>query len=154
MCCGSSRRPCCTAGEQGLQPAALGKGMRTCVVSAHAWAAVGRMAYGAATCPAQGVKPTSPLLPFPLCRFLGKWGEPAAWLNARLAYTRTTAVWCMVGHIVGLGDRHGENILVGWLGVGCWWVAMLGVLVVLCSDQAGGKRMGMLCHKHSRVPAL
>lgn len=46
-------------------------------------------------------------------RFLGKWGEPAAWLNARLAYTRTTAVWCMVGHIVGLGDRHGENILVG-----------------------------------------
>ena len=22
------------------------------------------------------------------------------------------AVWCMVGHMVGLGDRHGENILI------------------------------------------
>lgn len=23
----------------------------------------------------------------------------------------TNAVWCMVGHMLGLGDRHGENIL-------------------------------------------
>lgn len=30
---------------------------------------------------------------------------------ARLAYARTTAVMSMVGYIVGLGDRHGENIL-------------------------------------------
>lgn len=44
--------------------------------------------------------------------FLGKWTEPAAWLAARLAFTRTAAVWSMVGHMVGLGDRHGENILV------------------------------------------
>lgn len=29
-------------------------------------------------------------------RFLGKWGEPAAWLNARLAYTRTAGA-CMQG---------------------------------------------------------
>ncbi|BDA43155.1 Serine/threonine-protein kinase ATR at C-terminar half [Coccomyxa sp. Obi] len=43
---------------------------------------------------------------------LSKWSEPAAWHNARLAFTRTNAVWSMVGHIVGLGDRHGENILV------------------------------------------
>lgn len=43
--------------------------------------------------------------------FLAKWAEPAAWLNARLNFTRTYAVWCMVGHIAGLGDRHGENIL-------------------------------------------
>jgi phosphatidylinositol kinase/protein kinase (PI-3 family) len=26
-------------------------------------------------------------------------------------YARTTAIWSMVGHITGLGDRHGENIL-------------------------------------------
>ncbi|KAL4421833.1 hypothetical protein ABPG77_001622 [Micractinium sp. CCAP 211/92] len=43
---------------------------------------------------------------------LDNFTEPAAWLNARLAYTRTAAVWSMVGHTVGLGDRHGENILI------------------------------------------
>jgi serine/threonine-protein kinase ATR len=43
--------------------------------------------------------------------FLATWAEPAAWLNARLNYTRSYAVWCMVGHIAGLGDRHGENVL-------------------------------------------
>ncbi|KAF9584971.1 serine/threonine-protein kinase M1, partial [Lunasporangiospora selenospora] len=37
--------------------------------------------------------------------------EPSAWFAARLRYTRTTAVMSMVGHIVGLGDRHGENLL-------------------------------------------
>ncbi|KAI4350245.1 hypothetical protein L6164_004717 [Bauhinia variegata] len=35
----------------------------------------------------------------------------AAWFRARVAFAHTTAVWSMVGHIVGLGDRHGENIL-------------------------------------------
>lgn len=44
--------------------------------------------------------------------FLARFPEPAAWLAARLAWTRSTAVWSMVGHITGLGDRHGENILV------------------------------------------
>ncbi|XP_034681323.1 serine/threonine-protein kinase ATR isoform X6 [Vitis riparia] len=43
--------------------------------------------------------------------FLTNFSEPAAWFRARLAYSHTTAVWSMVGHIVGLGDRHGENIL-------------------------------------------
>lgn len=32
-------------------------------------------------------------------------------LRARLSYCRTTAVMSMVGYILGLGDRHGENIL-------------------------------------------
>ncbi|KAK2664947.1 hypothetical protein Ddye_003521 [Dipteronia dyeriana] len=32
-------------------------------------------------------------------------------LWARIAFAHTTAVWSMVGHILGLGDRHGENIL-------------------------------------------
>lgn len=31
--------------------------------------------------------------------------------EARTAYIRTTAVMSMVGYILGLGDRHGENIL-------------------------------------------
>ncbi len=43
--------------------------------------------------------------------FLAGWGEPATWHAARLAFARTAAVWSMVGHVVGLGDRHGENIL-------------------------------------------
>lgn len=43
--------------------------------------------------------------------FLTTFSEPAAWFRSRVAYAHTTAVWSMVGHIVGLGDRHGENIL-------------------------------------------
>ncbi|PIN25709.1 Protein kinase of the PI-3 kinase family [Handroanthus impetiginosus] len=43
--------------------------------------------------------------------FLNTFSEPATWFRARIAYAHTTAVWSMVGHIVGLGDRHGENIL-------------------------------------------
>ncbi|XP_017006406.3 serine/threonine-protein kinase ATR [Drosophila takahashii] len=34
-----------------------------------------------------------------------------SWLEARNTYIRTVAVMSMVGYIVGLGDRHGENIL-------------------------------------------
>lgn len=43
--------------------------------------------------------------------FLARFPEPATWHQARLAFTRTTAVWSMVGHMLGLGDRHGENVL-------------------------------------------
>lgn len=48
---------------------------------------------------------------------LGKWllarfAEPGAWLAARLAFTRTNAAWAMVGHVLGLGDRHGDNIMI------------------------------------------
>ncbi|CAI5488259.1 unnamed protein product, partial [Closterium sp. Naga37s-1] len=38
--------------------------------------------------------------------------DPSAWLAACAAFTRSCAVWSMVGHVVGLGDRHGENLLV------------------------------------------
>uniref|UniRef100_A0A7R9VTK1 Serine/threonine-protein kinase ATR n=1 Tax=Chlamydomonas euryale TaxID=1486919 RepID=A0A7R9VTK1_9CHLO len=44
--------------------------------------------------------------------FLAKFPGPATWLQARLNFTRTNAVWCMVGHMLGLGDRHGENVLI------------------------------------------
>ena len=49
--------------------------------------------------------------------FAVRFAEPAAWLAARTRYARSHAVWCVVGHVVGLGDRHGENILLdeaGW----------------------------------------
>jgi len=38
--------------------------------------------------------------------------DPSVWLSKRLLFSRTQALWCMLGYLVGLGDRHGENILV------------------------------------------
>ncbi|KAJ8730029.1 hypothetical protein PYW07_017067 [Mythimna separata] len=38
------------------------------------------------------------------------FSDPYGWYQARSAYVRTTAVMSMVGYILGLGDRHGENI--------------------------------------------
>ncbi|KAE8234278.1 hypothetical protein CF326_g676 [Tilletia indica] len=43
--------------------------------------------------------------------FLATFSEPSAWMKARLSYARTAAVMSMVGWVLGLGDRHGENIL-------------------------------------------
>ncbi|KAK3935676.1 protein kinase rad3 [Diplogelasinospora grovesii] len=43
--------------------------------------------------------------------FVAQFPEPSAWLAARLRYTRSCAVMSMVGTILGLGDRHGENVL-------------------------------------------
>lgn len=43
--------------------------------------------------------------------FLLAWPEPTAWLTARTNYARTLAVMSMIGYVLGLGDRHGENIL-------------------------------------------
>lgn len=43
--------------------------------------------------------------------FIETFPEPTAWLASRLSYGRTAAVMSMVGWILGLGDRHCENIL-------------------------------------------
>ncbi|XP_053315671.1 serine/threonine-protein kinase ATR [Spea bombifrons] len=43
--------------------------------------------------------------------FLRTFPDPISWYNSRSAYCRSTAVMSMVGYILGLGDRHGENIL-------------------------------------------
>lgn len=43
--------------------------------------------------------------------FQSTWPDPQAWLQSRSAYTRTCGVMSMVGHVMGLGDRHGENIM-------------------------------------------
>jgi serine/threonine-protein kinase ATR len=43
--------------------------------------------------------------------FLAAFPEPSTWLSSRLAYGRTAAVMSIVGFILGLGDRHCENIL-------------------------------------------
>lgn len=42
--------------------------------------------------------------------FIEMFPETEAWFAARLRYTRSTAVMSMVGYVLGLGDRHGENL--------------------------------------------
>ncbi|KAJ1949327.1 serine/threonine-protein kinase M1, partial [Linderina macrospora] len=43
--------------------------------------------------------------------FLWSFPCPERWLMSRTAFTRTAAVMSMVGYILGLGDRHCENIM-------------------------------------------
>lgn len=43
--------------------------------------------------------------------FLENFPEPSAWLDGRNTFAKSLAVMSMVGFIFGLGDRHGENIL-------------------------------------------
>ncbi|CAH2104651.1 unnamed protein product [Euphydryas editha] len=38
--------------------------------------------------------------------------DPVTWYERRLAYTRSVATSSMVGYIMGLGDRHVQNILI------------------------------------------
>ncbi|KAJ2347201.1 hypothetical protein GGH91_001926, partial [Coemansia sp. RSA 2671] len=43
--------------------------------------------------------------------FLQSFPDPPRWLESRTNFTRSAAVMSMVGYILGLGDRHCENIL-------------------------------------------
>lgn len=43
--------------------------------------------------------------------FTEKFADPDEWFVKRLAYTRSTAAISILGHVLGLGDRHGHNIL-------------------------------------------
>ncbi|RCN39389.1 phosphatidylinositol 3- and 4-kinase [Ancylostoma caninum] len=38
--------------------------------------------------------------------------DPSVWYAARLGFARSCAVMSMIGFVLGLGDRHGENILI------------------------------------------
>lgn len=40
-----------------------------------------------------------------------RFESPDEWFEKRLAYTRSTAAISILGYILGLGDRHGHNIL-------------------------------------------
>jgi serine/threonine-protein kinase ATR len=44
--------------------------------------------------------------------FVSRFKEMREWLQARITYTRSVAVWSLMGYFLGLGDRHAENILV------------------------------------------
>ena len=43
--------------------------------------------------------------------FMERFEDPDDWFDRRLAYTRSTAAISILGHVLGLGDRHGHNIL-------------------------------------------
>lgn len=43
--------------------------------------------------------------------FIDQFSDPAVWYLARKGFTTTAAVMSIVGYIIGLGDRHCENIL-------------------------------------------
>ena len=43
--------------------------------------------------------------------FMERFQNPDDWFSIRLAYTRSTAAISILGHVLGLGDRHGHNIL-------------------------------------------
>lgn len=43
--------------------------------------------------------------------FFDYYRDPDTWLSRRISYTRSVAASSMIGHVLGLGDRHGQNIL-------------------------------------------
>lgn len=51
--------------------------------------------------------------------FFEKFPSVLQWKNATKTYTDSIAVMSMVGYIIGLGDRHGENILFDETSGGC-----------------------------------
>jgi hypothetical protein len=43
--------------------------------------------------------------------FLEHYPHPSTWYGKRLAYTRSAAVSSIVGYVMGIGDRHPQNIM-------------------------------------------
>jgi serine-protein kinase ATM len=43
--------------------------------------------------------------------FMEMFNNPDDWFGKRLVYTRSTAAISILGYVLGLGDRHGHNIL-------------------------------------------
>ncbi|OWB56053.1 kinase activity protein [[Candida] boidinii] len=44
--------------------------------------------------------------------FFDQFSDPSMWYTARNNYVRSAAVMSIVGYLVGLGDRHGDNIMI------------------------------------------
>lgn len=44
--------------------------------------------------------------------FVQRFSSANDWYEARTKFTLTAAAWSAIGHVIGLGDRHSENILV------------------------------------------
>ncbi len=44
--------------------------------------------------------------------FVQNFQDPHQWFEARTRFALSAAAWSAVGHVIGLGDRHTENILI------------------------------------------
>mmetsp|Transcript_3837 Transcript_3837/g.10912 ORF Transcript_3837/g.10912 Transcript_3837/m.10912 type:complete len:423 (+) Transcript_3837:3325-4593(+) len=44
--------------------------------------------------------------------FVQRFASANDWYEARTKFTLSAATWSSIGHVIGLGDRHSENILV------------------------------------------
>lgn len=44
--------------------------------------------------------------------FMENFSQPSVWFERRLAYTKSVSTTSIVGYILGLGDRHIQNILI------------------------------------------
>lgn len=55
------------------------------------------------------LKPNPPLLYW---WFVHNFRDPQSWYEARTRFILSVAAWSAVGHVIGLGDRHSENILI------------------------------------------
>mmetsp|Transcript_29274 Transcript_29274/g.75414 ORF Transcript_29274/g.75414 Transcript_29274/m.75414 type:complete len:568 (-) Transcript_29274:798-2501(-) len=51
--------------------------------------------------------------------FVHRFPQPNEWYRARQRFARTAAAWSMIGAVVGLGDRHGENVLIDYANGDC-----------------------------------
>lgn len=56
-------------------------------------------------------KQVLPRHPPVLHKWFLKCGDPSMWFAKRVLFSQSQALWSMLGYLVGLGDRHGENIL-------------------------------------------
>eukprot|EP00928_Gymnodinium_smaydae_P017238 TRINITY_DN16595_c0_g1_i1.p1 TRINITY_DN16595_c0_g1~~TRINITY_DN16595_c0_g1_i1.p1 ORF type:complete len:1979 (+),score=374.06 TRINITY_DN16595_c0_g1_i1:1109-7045(+) len=87
------------------------------------------------------VKQVLPRHPPILHHWFSLRADPSTWLSRRLSFSRSQALWCMLGYVVGLGDRHGENILLD---------TESGMMVHVDFDCIFGK--GMLLERPETVP--
>lgn len=55
------------------------------------------------------LKPNPPLLYW---WFVKQFQDPHGWFEARSQFVLSAAAWSAIGHVIGLGDRHSENILI------------------------------------------
>ena len=44
--------------------------------------------------------------------FIEKFLDPHAWYEARTKFALSSSAWSAIGHVIGLGDRHSENVLI------------------------------------------
>jgi serine/threonine-protein kinase ATR len=44
--------------------------------------------------------------------FVQNFLDPHEWFEARTKFSLSAAAWSAIGHVIGLGDRHSENILI------------------------------------------